>query len=423
MQKEQRVIFLIDCQSFYASVEKAEKPQYRDQPVVVAGDPKRRSGIVLAACPIAKSYGITTAERIGESLAKCPGLVVVKPRMQHYIDVSMQITRIYQDYTDLVELYSIDEQFLDVTGSLHLFGSAEELGLTIQHRVLMETGVYIRIGIGPTKVLAKMACDNYAKKNQTGTAVLTRETLPETLWQLPIDKLFMAGRRMTAHFQRMGLMTIGQLARTSEEKLNHMMRMRFGRKADIDAALYWRIANGIDDSPVAPGTHEVAPKSVGHMMTLPRDYREIDEIKAVLLELSELVCRRCRGEGYMGNVVAVNCAGANYDRPTGFARQMKMDDATNITTQVYRAALQLFQQHWDGLPVRRVGVSLSKFAKDDGYQLSLFDYSQRDRAMALERATDRLKDKYGDSIILRAVSAAEYGQARDRAGKIGGHIK
>ncbi|MBD2871433.1 DNA polymerase IV [Paenibacillus arenilitoris] len=417
-----RVVLLADCQSFYASVEKAERPEYKDKPVVVAGDPERRSGIILAACPIAKQFGVTTAERLGDSLAKCPDLVIIKPRMQLYIDVSMTITRIYQSFTDLVEPYSIDEQFLDVTGSLHLYGTPEALARMIQARIQEELGVYTRFGIAENKILAKTACDNYAKKNDSGIYVLPKEHLRETLWTLPIGKMFMVGSRMTRHFNAMGIDTIGKLAETPLEKLKQLMRRKFGKNSDINAELYWRIANGIDDSPVRPGTHEVAPQSVGHMMTLPRDYARLEEIKVVLLELTELVCQRCRGKGFMGHVVSVGCMGADYDRPSGFSRQMKMADPTNVTNQVYRAAVELLVRHWDGMPVRKVGVSLSQLSADDEYQLSLFD-RDREKTMALERATDAIKRKYGDATILRAVSITPAGQAQHRARKIGGHYK
>lgn len=156
---------LADCQSFYASVEKAQNPEYTGKPVVVAGDPERRSGIVLAACPLAKAKGVTTAQRLGEAIAQCPDVVIVRPRMAEYIRVSLQISDIYRSYTDLVEPYSIDEQFLDVTGTLHLHGgSPEEMAQSMQRQVLAETGIYCRIGIAENKILAKTACDNYDQK-------------------------------------------------------------------------------------------------------------------------------------------------------------------------------------------------------------------------------------------------------------------
>jgi DNA polymerase-4 len=417
----EKVIMLADCQSFYASVEKAGNPQYANKPLVVAGDPERRSGIILAACPIAKKFGVTTAETLRESLNKCPDLVIVRPRMQLYIDVSMQITDIYRKYSDLVEPYSIDEQFIDITGSRNLFGSTLEIARAIQEEVRNDTGVYTRLGISYSKVTSKMACDLWAKKNENGTFVLTKEQLPEKLWPLPVNKLFMVGSRMTAHFTAMGLPTIGDLARTPLAVLKQMMKQKFGKNCDIDAELYWRIANGIDDSPVSVYTHEVPPKSVGHQMTLPRDYRKLEELKVVLLELTELVCQRCRGLGFMGFVVSVGCQGADFDRPTGFYRQMKMVEPTNVTNQVYEAVVKLFGQHWEGLPVRKVAVGLSQLSSEEEYQLSLFD--ERHRFRELEKTTDALKQKYGNTVIMRAVSVTEPGQAKERAGKIGGHYK
>ncbi|UJF32157.1 DNA polymerase IV [Paenibacillus hexagrammi] len=419
--QHQRVIMLADCQSFYASVEKAANPQYANKPLVVAGDPERRSGIVLAACPMAKKYGVTTAERVGEAIAKCPDLIVIKPRMQTYIEISMQITEIYRSYSDLVEPYSIDEQFIDVTGSQRIFGDPLTIAAAIQERVWNETRVKTRLGISFSKVTAKMACDNFAKKSDSGLFTLTKEGMTQKLWPLDIGKLFMVGSRMMAHFHTMGLPTIGALAQTPLGKLKEMMRRKFRKNCDIDAELYWRIANGIDDSPVSPYTHSEAPKSIGHQMTLPRDYATLDEIKVVLLELSELVCLRCRSLKYMGSVVSVGCQGADFDRPTGFYRQMKIPDPTNVTNHVYKAVVQLFQQHWDGLPVRKVAVGISQLSSEESYQLTMFE--ERDRFRELERTTDELKRRFGETAIVRAVSATSAGQAADRAKKIGGHYR
>lgn len=423
LKSSNRIIMLGDCQSFYASVEKADHPEYKDRPLVVAGDPERRSGIVLAACPLAKAKGVATTDTLGEALAKCPDLVVIKPRMQKYIDVSMQITDIYKTYTDLVEVFSIDEQFLDLTGSMHLFAETpEEMAKLIQDQVMAATGVYTRFGISNNKTLAKTACDNFGKKNRNGIYTLTKENLADTLWKLPVSDMYMVGTRMTRHFNAMGLNTIGSVAQTPLGKLKQMMRRKFGKNSDIKAELYWRIANGIDDSPVRPGTHQVAPKSVGHMMTLPRDYRKLEEIKVPLLILTEQVCQRCRSLGFMAQVVSVGCMGADFDRPTGFSRQLKMEDPSNITNQVYRWACRLLEMYWDGLPIRRIGISVTQLTTDSEYQLSLFD-NRREKSMALERVTDALKHKYGDSIVMRAASKTEAGQALDRSNKIGGHYK
>lgn len=411
---------LADCQAFYASVEKAAQPQYKHKPLAVCGDPKRRSGIVLAACPIAKSYGVTTAERIGDALAKCPDLVVVQPRMQEYINISLQITSIYESFTNLVEPYSIDEQFLDVTGSLRLFGSPEELAAQLQSEVLAQTGVRVRVGISYCKVVAKMACDNFSKRNETGIYTLVKEQLPTELWPLPVNKMFMVGSRMTAHLARMGIYTIGDIAKKELGAFKQQMRAYFGRQSDIQAELYWRIANGMDDSDVSLAAHD-GQKSIGHQMTLPRDYRTAEELAVVILELAELVCQRCREKGVMGSVVSVGCQGADFDRPTGFYRQMKLADPTNLAEDVYAAAQKLFRQHWNGLPVRKVAITLDDLVSDDVYQLMLFE--NRERKINLAKSLDEIKSKYGNASIIRAVSLTDAGQARDRARKIGGHYK
>ncbi|WP_339309991.1 DNA polymerase IV [Paenibacillus sp. FSL k6-2145] len=412
-RQDRRVIMLADCQSFYASVEKSAHPEYKDRPLVVAGDPARRSGIILAACPLAKSYGITTAERLGEALAKCPDVVVVRPRMAEYIRVSLHITRILQSYTDLVEPYSIDEQFLDVTGSLDLFGSPETIARSIQSRVMDETGVYIRIGISDTKVVSKMACDLYAKKVPSGICTLPRKDLPSTIWEKPVRDMFMVGSRMAQHLYKMGVHTIGDLAQTPLSRL----RERWG----VNGEVLWRIARGIDDSPVKPGTYTHQQQGIGHQMTLPRDYDSWEDIKVVLLELAELVSRRSRDKSLMGHVVSVGCRGQDYDRPTGFSRQMKVNEPTNITDEVYDAAAALFLRHWDGLPIRRISVSLTGLVPDSEVQLSWFD--DRERKRELERATDDIKRRYGDTAIMRASSLCSSAQAHERSHKIGGHYK
>lgn len=412
MSAKKRTVMLADCQSFYASVEKAAHPEYKNKPLVVAGDPQRRSGIILAACPLAKAYGITTAERLGEALLKCPDVTIIRPRMQEYIKVSMRITEIFRSYTDLVEPYSIDEQHLDVTGSLALFGEPLEIAQSIQHKVLGETGVFIRIGISENKVLAKMACDHFAKKNQSGIFFLPKEELAKVLWPLPIRKMFMVGSRMSKHLERMGIRTIGHLAQFPVSRL----KARWG----VNGELLWQIANGQDSSPVTPVTRE-EQKAIGHQITLPFDYDTLDQILVPLLELSELVCQRARAKGYMGWVVSVDSRGADFDQPTGFHRQMKLPDPTNLTKEVYQTATLLFKRHWDGLPIRRIGVTLSQLESDQVYQLSLFNYKEED--LALERAIDKIKEKYGNGMIMRACSLTAAGQAKDRAQKIGGHYK
>ncbi|MNO90902.1 DNA polymerase IV [compost metagenome] len=217
---------------------------------------------------------------------------------------------------------------------------------------------------------------------------------------------------MEKHFLRMGIRTIGHLANASLSRI----RDRFG----VNGEMLWRLANGIDHTLVNPSSHQ-GEKSIGHEMTLPRDYYMLSEIAVPLLELTELVCKRCRNKGYMGSVVSVSCRGADFGQPTGFSRQVKLQDPTNVTNHIYRIVMGLFRRHWDGQPVRKVGVTVSMLVEDGEYQLMLFD--ERPKYQALEKATDAIKRKYGETAILRAVSLTNSGQARDRSGKIGGHYR
>lgn len=413
MAKKQKTVMLIDMQSFYASVEKAKMPQYKNKPLAVAGDPARRSGIILAACPLAKAKGVSTAEPLWQSLQKCPELIIVKPHMQEYIEVSTQIMSIVEEFTDLVEPYSIDELFADFTGSMHLFADNPiQLAKQIQEKIYNETGVYARAGIGENKVISKLCCDMIAKKVDGGIFHLKKEELHKHIGNKPIRDMWGIGSRMEKHLWKMGIRTIQDLANTPLSKLRN--------KWGVNGEVIWRVANGLDSSPVTVHTHSVQ-KDIGNGMTLPRDYTDAWEIEVVILDICTEVCRRARKKGLMGSVVSVGIAGADFDNPTGFHRQVKLFDPTNITVEVYETAKKLFHQHWDGLPVRRVGISLSGLCNDEIYQLSLFDDKEHKRA--IDKVMDEIKDRFGDIAILRASSLTKAGQAVDRAAKIGGHYK
>ncbi|AIQ68439.1 DNA polymerase IV [Paenibacillus graminis] len=416
-----RVILLSDCQAFYASVEKAAHPEYRDKPIAV-GDPSRMNGIVLAACPIAKAQGVTTASRVGEALAKCPELIVIRPRMGTYIKVSLLISEIYRTYTDLVEPYSIDEQFLDVTGSLAYFGgSLKDMIQKIQHHVLLSTGVWTRIGIGSTKVMAKMATDNYAKKMKEGIYELTFNQLESTLWRLPVQDMFMVASRMTKNFWRMGISTIGDIARMELPEFKQRMRTTMGKQSDIQAEYYWQTARGLDPSPVVTGIrHQI--KSVGHGKALRWNlYTRLTDIEVVLLELVIEVCQRARRYRYMGAVVSISVLETDGESSCSYERQMTLPEPSSLTHEVAAAALTLFMDNWSGLPVGRLAITLSRLSDDGVIQLTLFD--DRVRSYNKERAIDGIKARYGNQALIRASSLLESGVARERAEQIGGHYR
>lgn len=410
VMKRKPQILLVDMQSFYANIEKSYRPELRDQPVVVSGDPKRRSGVILAACPIAKSYGIKNAITLWEAQQRCPQLVVVRPRMQLYIETSIKLTEILEQFSDQVEPYSIDEQFIDVTGSQRLFGPAPVIAQKIQQTIDEELGLPARVGIGSNKVLAKMACDQFAKKNSTGIFYLPVENVPTQLWPLAVGKLFGVGSRMSRHFQRMGIQTIGELAQFPLAQL----KTQFG----INGHVLWMTANGRDHSPVTQHTFHT-PKGIGHQMTLPFDYRTRDEIEVVLLELSEEVCRRSRQHQLAGKTVTVHCR--THDLKHGFSRQISTHTATNHTLAVFQLAQTCFFHHWQKDPIRSLGLRLSKFDSDTHTQLSLFENTHAQHQIG--HVMDEIKLRFGQTAIMRAVSLLPAGQAYARAQKIGGHAK
>ncbi|MCY9500379.1 DNA polymerase IV [Paenibacillus larvae] len=413
--KQQRMVMMADMQSFYCSVEKAHHPEYRNRPLIVAGSPERRTGIVLAACPLAKKMGIGTADLLHEALAKCPDVVVMPPRMETYIQVSLQIAEILSDFSDLVECYSIDELFIDITNTAHLFGSDPEgIAKQIQSRIWLETGVFARVGCADTKVKAKLTVDLICKKSESGIFVLKKGDMEKYIHSHPVESMWGVGSQYRRHLNRMGIWTIGNLSKYS------LTRLR--KKWGVNGEVLWRVANGIDDSPVSLDTF-TEQKNIGNGLTLPKDYCKADEIETALLDIISIVCKRAREKGLMGQVVSIGVRGHVWETPTGFSRQKKLTRPTYLTKEVFREAKGLFYQYWDGLPIRRIYVELSDLQKDDIVQLDLFDQADRERQLQLERVTDYIHDQFGVTSLLRASSLTSGGVALDRADRIGGHLK
>jgi len=408
--KSTKVIFLVDMQSFYASVEIASDSKLIDKPVVVSGDPDKRHGITLAANPEAKAAGVKTAMPVWEVKNVCPNAQFVKPHMQKYIDTSIQITHILSQFTDKVEPYSIDEQFLDVTASQSLFGPPRQMAKMIQERIWKEIGVWARVGIGENKIQAKMACDNFAKKNKEGIFELNPQNYREVTAPLAINQLFGVGSRMKRNFERIGIYTIGDLANRSVEE----MKRRWG----IMGHVLWLSAQGIDHSPVESHSTE-GQKGIGNSITLPRDYYIQEEIELVLLEITEEVCRRARAMNQKGRTVHVSVRGASFDTPTGFHRQMTIAEPANDTMEVYQAVLQLFHRFWDRNSVRSIGVHMNQLEDDREVQLSLFEDSLK--KLQIGKVMDDIRKRYGKTAIFRASSLLSAGLLFDRATKIGGH--
>lgn len=403
-------IFLVDMQSFYASVEIAANPKLVGKPVVVCGDPKKRHGITLAANPEAKSAGVTTGMPAWQVKNVCPNAEFVRPKMSRYIEASLQITEILRQFTDQVEVFSIDEQFLNISMSQSLFGSPERIATMIQKRIFAEVGVKARVGIGENKIQAKMACDRFAKKNSKGVYQLNYQNYKYETAPLAIDQLFGVGHRMKKNLERVGIYTIGDLANRSLEE----MKKRWG----VMGHVLWLSAQGIDYSPVVSDSTE-QQKGIGNSITLPRDYFDIRDIEVVLLELSEEVCRRARAFNKKGRTIHLAVRGTDFDNPTGFSRQVSIPFASNNTIEIYQKAQELLVKHWDRKPIRSIGVSLNQLEDSSFVQLNLFNDPIKEREIGI--VMDDIRLRYGKTAIFRASSLLPAGLLFDRANKIGGH--
>lgn len=407
----EKIIFLVDMQSFFVSVEQQLHGYSPSTPIVVSGDPSRPSGVILAACPLAKRAGVKNGERLREARMKCPHLTVTPPHMEDYLNYSIQITRFLETFTELVEPYSIDEQFMDVTGSVHLFGDAQKTAQKVQELIDKKLGIRARLGIGTNKVLAKMACDLFAKRNADGVDTLTLDQLSDKLWPLPIEDLFRCGRKMSIHLRARGIQTIGDFAAMDAETV----RKEWG----VHGQVLWMNARGVDYSPVSTETLE-GRKAIGSGMTLPFDYIHKQDLHTVLLELCEEICRRARKLHLAGKTISVAFSGKN----GSFHRSSTRHEATSITMEVFETAAGIVQSQWKHHPVRRVHVSLSSLTPDDSLQLSLLeDVNEKSSRHQIGYTMDKLKEKYGATAVIRASSLLKSGQAEERASRIGGHYK
>ncbi len=377
-------ILHVDMNAFYASCHQAKDPSLKGKPVMVAGDPKKRNGIILTASYEARRYGVKTAMPKWQAEKLCPQAVFIKPDYDLYLRTSQKVMSILGRFSPQIEIFSIDEAWLDVTGCERLFGDSVAIARKIQAAIAKELDLLCSIGVSCNKLLAKMASD---MKKPNAITVLTAEDVPKLLWPLPVNELFGVGRRMAEKLKRMKIKTIGDLAEAPQE----FLEKAFG----LNGSYLHLWANGIDDSAVNPHSMDDA-KSMGHSITLPKDITSFDDAEMVLLFLSEQVGRRVRRENYMGRTVTVTLRYASFDTITRSVTIFY----TNSTEDIYNASRKLLYSNWDGkTPLRLLGVSLSNLVKEFD-QVSLFDNEEKKRK--LNRVMDEIKDRFGDDAIFRA---------------------
>ncbi|HZK33714.1 MAG TPA: DNA polymerase IV [Bacillota bacterium] len=392
MEDQDRVIFHIDVNSAYLSFEAVYRLQHgqsidlREIPSAVAGSQATRHGIILARSIPSKEEGVKTGEAIWEAKKKCPNLVIVPPNYPLYMCCHKALIELARDYSDRVQVFSIDECFLDMTG-MDLLGPPLTVANQIRDRIKGELGFTVSIGVSTNKLLAKMGSD--LKKPDAVTTLYPHE-IETKLWHLPVEDLYMVGRATGPKLRRLGIHTIGELAASDENLLRHTLKSW--------GTMLWNYANGIEDSAVSSSDHNVI-KGVGNSTTIHFDVEDKETAYYILLSLVETVAMRLRHGGFCGKVIAVSIKRA--EDLTSYSHQMTLQTPTDSTKAIYEYSKQLFDRSWRGEPIRHLGVRVSRLSTSDSVQLSMFEKNREDQRK-LDQAVDRIRMKYGPGAIIRS---------------------
>lgn len=389
-----RVIFHIDVNSAFLSWEAVYRIRHlggtldlRNIPSAVGGDISKRHGIILAKSIPAKKYHIKTGEPVTDAVRKCPQLVLVPPNYELYEKSSKAFMTILRKYSGQVEQYSIDEAFVDMTGTERLFGNPVIAANTIKDEIYKMLGFTVNVGVSSNKLLAKMASD-FKKPNLVHT--LFPEEIENKMWPLPVRDLFFVGSASERKLNSLGIRTIGQLAKTDVNILKSVLKKH--------GEVIWDFANGRDVSVV-----ESVPmdnKGYGNSTTISFDVTDAGTARMVLLSLAENLGKRLREDDVRIEVVAVSIR--FYDLSCA-SHQMVLPSATNITKEIHDAACQLFDELWDGTAIRHLGIHTSRVSRNSGRrQLSLFDNTDYEKLEKLDQAVDSIRKKYGIDAIQRA---------------------
>ena len=388
----ERKILHVDVNNAFLSwtaVEKlknGETLDIRTIPAIIGGDEAQRKGIVLAKSNIAKQFGIQTGEPIFFARKKCPNIQIFQSDFNVYRKYSNALYNLLLEYTDKIERYSIDECFLDLTGYIPKPRKLIDIAYEISKRAREELGFTVNIGVAPNKLLAKMASD-FEKPKKVHT--LYQEEIETKMWILPVSELFMVGRRSLPKLQKMGIKTIGDLAK-SDEKL---LIKNFGKYGKM----IWEYSNGIDNEEV--NYIKEKPKNIGNSITLPYDYNNIEKIEEVLLALVEQVSYRLRNQEMFANVVNIQIKTNEFKV---FSHQRKLDFATDSTKIIGKEAKKLLTEIYNNTPIRLIGVSVSGLVEKEERQISLFENIENEKQKKIDSVLDNIKEKYGYEAITRA---------------------
>jgi DNA polymerase IV len=387
-----RIIMHVDMNAFFASVEQQNNPELRGKPIAVVGSGHRT--VITTSSYEARAFGVKTGMATWEARRCCPELILVVGDNRKYTHTSSLIVQMMHDYTPLVEVFSIDEGFLDVTGSLALFGSAENIAYLLKSRIRHQFGITCSIGIAPNKLLAKLASD---MQKPDGLTVIRPEEVAAVMARTPIKDLCGIGRRTERQLNMLGITTCGELGRFPVEILT--------RKFGVIGGYLHRMGQGLDDSPVASPEETDPVKSVGHSMTLERDIEKREEILKQLLQLSEMVGRRARRYGVTGKTVTLYVRYADFF--TSFGKQQTLSCYINLSDEIYRAALGILDTVELEQPVRLLGVRLSNLRHHEE-QLPLFE-DERRKVLAT-RAMDLVNSRHGEFSVTFGTLMADEGK-------------
>lgn len=392
-----RTILHVDCNKFYASVECAFRPSLKNVPVVVGGDEELRHGVVLTKNEIAEKYGIKTGEPLVGARRKCKDLVVLKPNFPLYKEVSRQVREIFLRYTDMVEPFGLDEAWLDVTGSYHLFGDGVAIAESIRTAVKNELGITVSIGVSFNKVFAKLGSDY---KKPDAVTVFSRENYKELVWPIKAGDMLFVGKSTVKKLESYGIYTIGDIARSDDE----FIKSKFGKQGEV----LLRFARGEDERPVKNADDKEEYKSVGNSMTTPRDMTCYEDVCVVMSYLADTVASRLRKHSLKGKTV---CISVRDNKLVSFTRQGKLSNYSCISDEILDKALELFRENYSwASPIRSVGISVTDFPQDDeAEQMDFFSVSdeKREKKEKLEETIDSLRMRFGKNCICKARSASD----------------
>jgi len=389
----ERLIFHIDVNSAFLSWEAARRVSMGEEdirliPSAIGGDRDKRTGVILAKSIPAKKYGVKTGEPVAMALRKCPDLFLARPDFKLYEKNSRAFMDICRRYAPVVEKYSIDECFLDMTGTGLMYKDPLAAAYMIKDKIKEELGFTVNVGIGPNKILAKMAGD-FEKPDKVHTLFL--QELESKLWPLPVRELFTVGRSTGEKLERAYITTIGHLAKTPVERVQSLVGKKLGQQI-------WEYANGIDPSPVLSEAEEAKGYSIS--TTLEQDVTSFEGAAPILLSLSDSVTSRMRAERAKASCISVTIRSSDFKNSS---HQCRMNAPTDITAEVYSTAKRLFFELWDGhTPLRLLGISLTELQKEDGdEQLTLFEERNRERERNLDKTVDDIRRRFGaDTVVL-----------------------